>query len=195
MRRTAHRSENVRRRGSIGRVWRLAQKAAQSSAPAEAAATWKRLAWLGRRVCRLVPKYMPDERFGRRGYYGSSSRTATCARSRSLGATLTPACARQGEAERPFGSASLKRRVSCIMETSRNYSNAELRKVSVRDRGRECCGQQAPPPTVCLCAGCGLSQMDASRAAGCAAAACSLRVPPLPAPRLPTPFFVCEQIL
>jgi len=25
------------------------------------------------------------------------------------------------------------------METSRNYSNAELRKVSVRDRGRECC--------------------------------------------------------
>ena len=35
---------------SIGRVWRLSQKAAQSSAPAEAAATWKRLAWLGRRV-------------------------------------------------------------------------------------------------------------------------------------------------
>ena len=34
---------------------------------------------------------------------------------------------------------SLKRRVSSIMETSRNYSNAELRKVSVRDRGRECC--------------------------------------------------------
>ena len=34
MRRIAHRSENVRRRGSIGRVWRLAQKAAQSSAPA-----------------------------------------------------------------------------------------------------------------------------------------------------------------
>ena len=37
---------------------------------------------------------------------------------------------------------SLKRRVSSIMETSRNYSNAELRKVSVRDRGRECCAAE-----------------------------------------------------
>ena len=96
MRRTAHRSENVRRRESICRVWRLAQKVAQSSAPAEAAATWKRLAWLGQRVCRLVLKYMPDERFGRREFYGSSSRTATCARSRSLGATLTPASLKRG---------------------------------------------------------------------------------------------------
>ena len=36
-------------------------------------------------------------------------------------------------------SARLPGSLSSIMETSRNYSNAELRKVSVRDRGRECC--------------------------------------------------------
>ena len=50
-----------------------------------------------------VGRAMPDERFRRRGYYGSYSRTATCARSRSLGATLTPACARRMQASRRSG--------------------------------------------------------------------------------------------
>ena len=131
-------------RESISHVWRLAQKAAQSSAPAEAAATWKRLAWLARRVCRLVPKYMPDEQFGRRGYYGSSSRTHSHVRAIAELGSNFDACMRAAHAGvKEKRSArlpgSLKRRVSSIMETSRNYSNAELRKVSVRDRGRECC--------------------------------------------------------
>ena len=147
MRRTAHRSENVRRRGSIGRVWRLAQKAAQSSAPAEAAATWKRLAWLGRRVPgtrrpsharRAVPAA-----WVLRELLSDSHVRAIAELGSNFDACMRAAHAGVKEKRSARLPGSLKRRVSSIMEISRNYSNAELRKVSVRDRGRECCANLA----------------------------------------------------
>ena len=145
MRRTAHRSENVRRRGSIGPasgVWhkrprsrphlrRPPQLGSDSLGSADASLQTRRPSHARRAVpaAWVLRELLSDSHVRAIAELGSNF--DACMRAAHAGVKEKRSARLPG---------SLKRRVSSIMETSRNYSNAELRKVSVRDRGRVCCG-------------------------------------------------------